>query len=164
MPMSTQVALFAAGCFWGVQYYFDQVPGVLSTTAGYTGGRTANPTYEDLHYHDTGHAEAVRIEFDPEQVAYGTLLKQFFRMHDPTTLNRQGPDVGTQYRSAVFYTSQQQHHDAVQARNEHQQRIGKPVVTQIERATTFYPAEEYHQKFTEKTGMGMCHVPYVPLS
>jgi len=161
--MSSQVAIFAAGCFWGVQYYFDQQPGVLRTEVGYIGGRTDNPTYEQVCSHGTGHAEALKIEFDPAQVSYGTLLHQFFRMHDPTTVNRQGPDIGDQYRSAIFYTSEEQHKEAVTARNQHQEKINKPVVTQIERATTFYPAEEYHQKFTEKTGIGMCHIPYAPV-
>jgi len=161
--MSAQTAIVAAGCFWGVQYYFDQIPGVVSTEVGYTGGHTDNPTYEQVCSHGTGHVEAVRIGFDPEVITYETLLKQFFRMHDPTTLNRQGPDIGDQYRSAIFYTNQEQHSQAVKVRNNYQQKIGKPVVTQIERSTTFYAAEEYHQKFTEKTGMGMCHIPYEPV-
>jgi methionine-S-sulfoxide reductase len=161
--MKTQVAIFAAGCFWGVQYYFDQVPGIVQTEAGYTGGHTPDPTYDQVATRRTGHAEAVRIEFDQDKVTYHTLVKQFFRMHDPTTLNRQGPDVGDEYRSAIFYTDQEQHEVAVRVRNEYQQTLGVPVVTQIERATTFYPAETYHQKFTEKTGLGMCHIPYAPV-
>jgi methionine-S-sulfoxide reductase len=162
--MKTQIAIVSAGCFWGVQYYFDQIPGVVNTEVGYTGGHTDNPTYEQVCMHTTGHAEAVRVVFNPEIVSYTMLLKQFFRMHDPTTRNRQGPDIGDEYRSEIFYTTQDQHKEAVEARNEHQQKIGKPVVTKIERATTFYLAEEYHQKFTEKTGMGMCHIPYTPLA
>lgn len=162
--MKTQRAIVAAGCFWGVQYYFDQVPGVVTTTVGYTGGHTEYPTYDQVCTHRTGHAEAVEIEFDPEQVSYRTLLMQFFRMHDPTQLNRQGPDVGDNYRSAIFYLDQEQHKEAVQVRNQTQKRLDTPVVTEISRAGPFYPAEPYHQKFTERTGMGMCHIPYAPVS
>lgn len=158
-----QKALFAAGCFWGVQYYFDEVPGVVKTTVGYTGGHTEYPTYDEVCTHATGHAEATLIEFDPAKVTYTTLLKQFFRMHDPTQLNRQGPDVGDNYRSAIFYFNEEQHKEAVQVRNETQQRLGKPVVTQIEHAGPFYQAEPYHQKFTQRTGIGMCHIPYAPV-
>jgi methionine-S-sulfoxide reductase len=162
--MKTQKALVAAGCFWGVQYYFDQVPGVVKTTVGYTGGHTEDPTYDQVCSHTTGHAEAVLIEYDPEQVTYDVLLKQFFRMHDPTQLNRQGPDIGDNYRSAIFYFDPWQHKEAVQVRNTHQKAIDTPVVTEITEASKFYPAEEYHQKFTEKTGIGMCHIPYAPVS
>jgi methionine-S-sulfoxide reductase len=162
--MKTQRAVFAAGCFWGVQYYFDQVPGVVKTTVGYTGGHTENPTYDSVCTHTTGHAEAVEIEFDPEQVSYKALLMQFFRMHDPTQLNRQGPDIGDNYRSAIFYTSQEQHKEAVQVRNATQKRLDTPVVTEISSVGPFYVAEPYHQKFTERTGMGMCHIPYAPVA
>ncbi len=161
--MKTQRALFAAGCFWGVQFYFDQVPGVVETVVGYTGGHTANPTYDQVSSHTTGHAEAVQIDFDPEKVNYQTLLMHFFRMHDPTQLNRQGPDVGDNYRSAIFYFNQEQQKEAIQVRNQAQQKLGKPLATQIEPAGPFYAAEDYHQKFTEKTGMGVCHIPYKPL-
>lgn len=163
MLMRTTKALFAAGCFWGVQYYFDQVPGVVKTTVGYTGGHTEHPRYDDVVTHTTGHAEAVLVEFDPEKVGYETLIKQFFRMHDPTQLNRQGPDVGDNYRSAIFYFDQEQRKEATQLRNQKQKEIDRPIVTQIEAAGPFYPAEQYHQKFTEKTGMGMCHIPYAPV-
>lgn len=156
--MERQVAIFAAGCFWGVQFYFDQVPGVVETVVGYIGGQTEQPSYEAVCYEGTGHAEALKITFDPEQVTYETLLKQFFRMHDPTQLDRQGPDVGDQYRSAIFYTSEQQHEqaDAMIAALKKTQ----PIVTALESAPTFWPAEDYHQKYTEKTGRGMCHIPY----
>lgn len=152
--------IFAAGCFWGVQYYFDQVPGVINSTVGYTGGNTENPTYEDVCGHGTGHAEAVLLEYDPESVAYGTLVKQFFRMHDATQLNRQGPDVGDQYRSAVFYFDEEQKTQAEAIKDELQKATDKPLVTEITAATSFYPAEDYHQKYTEKTGHGMCNIPY----
>ena len=161
--MKTQKAIFAAGCFWGVQYYFDQVPGIIKTTVGYTGGHTTNPTYDDVCTHQTAHAEAVEIEFNPDEVSYETLVRQFFRMHDPTQLNRQGPDVGDNYRSAIYYFDQVQRKEAIQVRNQVQKRLDKPVVTQIEPAGPFYDAEPYHQKFTERTGMGMCHVPYAPV-
>ncbi len=161
--MRTQKALFAAGCFWGVQYYFDQVPGVVKTTVGYTGGHTVDPTYDEVCTHTTGHAEAVLVEFDPEEVSYVTLLKHFFRMHDPTQADGQGPDIGPQYRSAIFYSNQEQHKEAVQVRNKTQEQLDKPVVTQIEHAGPFYEAEPYHQKFTERTGLGKCHISYAPV-
>jgi len=160
-----ETAIFAAGCFWGVQYYFDQVPGVVKTTVGYTGGQTKSPTYEQVCSHTTGHAEAVQIEFDSKKVSYKTLLKHFFRMHDPTQLNRQGLDIGDNYRSAIFYTSEVQKEQAeatIQELTEEKQ-FDKPIVTQVVKASDFYPAEEYHQKFTEKTGRGYCHVAYAPL-
>ena len=153
-------AIFAAGCFWGVQFYFDQVPGVTESTVGYTGGHTEKPTYESVCAHGTGHAEAVELEFDPGQVSYEVLVKQFFRMHDPTQLNRQGPDVGDQYRSAIFYMDDEQKQIAESVRDELQTTLGKPIATQITPAMSFYSAEEYHQKFTERTGRGMCHIPY----
>ena len=156
-----QTAIFAAGCFWGVQYYFDQVPGVIKTEVGYIGGKKADPTYDEVCYSDTGHAEAVKIEFDPEKVSYETLLRHFFRLHDPTQLNRQGPDVGEQYRSAVFYSDKEQEKQT-EAMIE-QLKQDKPVVTALEKAAQFWPAEDYHQKYTEKTGRGMCHVPYAPV-
>ena len=161
--MKTQKGLFAAGCFWGVQYYFDQVPGVVKTTVGYTGGHTINPNFDQVASRMTGHAEAVLVEFDPGTVRYTTLLKHFFRLHDPTELNFQGPDVGDEYRSEVFYFDQEQRKDAIQVRNAVQKSLNKPIVTKFEPAGPFYEAEAFHQKFTEKTGMGMCHVPYAPM-
>lgn len=158
-----QQALFAAGCFWGVQYYFDQVPGVTATTVGYTGGTTENPTYEEVCTHTTGHAEAVLIEFDDSKVTYETLVKQFFRMHDPTQLNRQGPDVGDSYRSAIFYVTDEQKTIAEKVRDELQAKYDGKIVTEITEAGPFYEAEDYHQKCTEKTGRGMCHIPYEPI-
>jgi len=157
-------ACFAAGCFWGVQYYFDQVPGVTKTIVGYTGGTLENPTYEDVCYKSTGHAEAVLIEFDASQVSYQELCKHFFRMHNPTQLNRQGPDVGDQYRSAIFYVTDEQRETADTVSADAQANFADPIVTIIEPLGPFYEAEEYHQKYAERTGRGMCHIPYEPLS
>jgi len=153
-------ALFAAGCFWGVQHYFDQVPGVLKTVAGYTGGNTENPSYEDVCGHETGHAEAVLVEFDPELVYYETLLKHFFKIHNPTQRNRQGPDIGDQYRSAVFYFDEKQKVTAEKLIESLRNNFDNPIVTEITKAGTFYPAEDYHQKYAEKNGRGMCHVNF----
>jgi methionine-S-sulfoxide reductase len=161
--MKVEKALFAAGCFWGVQHYFDQVPGVLKTTTGYTGGHIENPTYDDVVTHNTGHAEAILIEFDPRQVKYETLVRQFFRMHDPTQLNRQGPDVGDNYRSAIFYFDETQKQVAEKVRKEVAPQYDKPIVTEVTKVDEFYEAEQYHQKFAEKTGRGMCEVPYAPV-
>lgn len=159
----TQIAIFAGGCFWGMQAYFDEVPGVLATTVGYTGGHTQNPTYEQVCTHTTGHAEACEITFDPSVINYRDMVRQFFRMHDPTQLNRQGPDVGDNYRSAIFYVSDEQRHTAEEVKAKAQAMFDKPIVTEIVAAGEFYPAEEYHQKFFQKTGIGACHVPYAPL-
>lgn len=156
-------AIFAAGCFWGVQFYFDQIPGVIKTTVGYTGGETENPTYEQVCAHGTGHAEAVLVKFDPQQVSYQELCRHFFRLHDPTQLNRQGPDVGDQYRSAIFYFDDGQKRVAEAVKKEVSTKHKDPIVTEVTAAKEFFEAEDYHQKFTEKTGRGMCHVPYQPL-
>ncbi len=163
--MKTDKALFAAGCFWGVQYYFDQVPGVVKTTVGYIGGHTDHPTYWEVASHKTGHAEALLMEFDPAKISYDTLLKQFFHMHDPTQLNRQGPDIGDEYRSAIFYFNDEQKNTAQKMIDMHNKfKDQGKIVTTVEKASTFWPAEEEHQKFTEKTGLGMCHIPYAPVS
>ncbi len=159
-----ETAIFAAGCFWGVQFYFDQVPGVKETVVGYTGGHTESPTYEDVCSHTTGHAEALKIEFDPTEVSYATLLKQFFKMHDPTQMNRQGPDVGDSYRTAIFYTSEEQKSQAEAAKLAAQADLDEPIVTEITGASEFWPAEDYHQKFAERTGRGMCHIAYEPVN
>lgn len=156
-------ACFAAGCFWGVQYYLDQIPGVTSTTVGYTGGTTENPTYDDVCYRSTGHAEAVLVTFNANEVSYDTLCRHFFRLHDPTQLNRQGPDVGDQYRSAIFTVTDDQLGVAERIKQELQVTFKDAIATVIEPLGPFYEAEEYHQKFTERTGRGMCHVPYEPL-
>jgi methionine-S-sulfoxide reductase len=159
----TEQACFAAGCFWGVQFYFDQVPGVTKTVVGYTGGHTDNPTYEEVCTHSTGHAEAVLIDFEPDEVNYETLVGQFFRMHDPTQLNRQGPDVGDNYRSEIFYFSDDQRAIAEKVKDSVQANINKKIVTLLKPASKFFMAEEYHQKYAEKTGRGMCHIPYEPI-
>lgn len=161
---TSQTAIFAAGCFWGTQAYFDQVPGVVSTTVGYTGGHTGNPTYEQVCTHKTGHAEVCKIKFDPKVVSYSDLVRHFFRMHDATQLDRQGPDVGDNYRSAIFYADETQHKIAEQVKSEIQKNSKKQIVTEITPATKFYEAEEYHQKFFQKTGIGACHVAYAPLA
>lgn len=158
-----QQGIFAAGCFWGVQYYFDQIPGVVSTVVGYTGGITEDPTYEEVCSHTTGHAEAVLVEFDADAVTYETLLRHFFRMHDPTQLNRQGPDVGDNYRSAIFYVNEAQRDIAEKVMKELAPSFDAPIVTELEPAGPFYEAEDFHQKYVERTGRGMCHVPYKPL-
>jgi methionine-S-sulfoxide reductase len=157
-------AIFAAGCFWGVQYYFDQVPGVINSVVGYIGGHVPNPTYEAVCTHKTGHAEALLLDFDPQKVSYETLVRHFFRMHDPTQLNRQGWDIGDNYRSAIFYFDEEQREIISQIKFELEPKFDKPIVTEIAQAGQFYEAEDYHQKYTEKTGRGMCHVPYAPLA
>lgn len=164
MDAIEEQAVFAAGCFWGVQYYFDQIPGVVKTTVGYTGGHTENPSYEDVVSHETGHAEAVLIEFKPDIVTYETLVRHFFRLHDPTQLNRQGPDVGDNYRSAIFAISDEQEETAEHIKDELASSYKEPIVTVIDRLGPFYKAEAYHQKYAEKTGRGMCHVAYEPLA
>jgi peptide-methionine (S)-S-oxide reductase len=156
----TQTASFGAGCFWGVEAAFQDVPGVLSTAVGYMGGSLKNPTYEDVCTDRTGHAEVVQVTFDPNVVSYEKLLDVFWNVHDPTTLNRQGPDFGTQYRSAIFFHSSEQQ-AAAQASKAAQDASGKfrrPIVTEIEPASTFYRAEEYHQRYLEKRGLKACHI------
>ncbi len=151
----TQKAIFAGGCFWGVEYHFNKLKGVLSAKSGYTGGRVDHPTYKQVCSGTTGHAEAIEVEFDPALVSYETLAKLFFEIHDPTQLNRQGPDIGSQYRSAVFYTDESQKQVAEKLVGELKAK-GYKVVTTIEKAGTFWPAEEYHQDYYDKNG----HQPY----
>ncbi len=148
-------ATFAAGCFWGVETTFRKVPGVVSAQVGYTGGGFENPTYEIVCSGRTGHAEAVELEFDPSQISYEELLDVFWSCHDPTTLNRQGPDTGTQYRSAVFFHTPEQAAAANESRAKLADagRYRDPIVTEISAAATFYPAEEYHQRYLEKRGL-----------
>lgn len=157
--MSTQTATFAAGCFWGVEAAFHRIPGVIDAVSGYTGGRTANPTYKEVCTDRTGHAEAVEVTFDPAVVSYGQLLDAFWKIHDPTQVNRQGPDVGTQYRSAIFAHSPEQAAEATASRDREQAKYDKPIATQIEPAPVFYRAEEYHQRYFERNP-GACHVAF----
>ncbi len=154
-------ATFAAGCFWGVEDAFRQVKGVVSTTVGYTGGTTKNPSYKDVCTGRTGHAEAVEVEFDPAQVSYLELLAVFWKSHDPTTINRQGPDVGTQYRSGIFYHDAEQEAAArdSKAMLEREGIFKRPIVTEITPASALYRAEEYHQQYFEKQGIRSCHLP-----
>jgi len=154
-----QIATFAAGCFWGVEATFQQIPGVLETRVGYTGGQMVNPTYKDVCADRTGHAEAVEVTFDTEQVSYDKLLAVFFDNHDPTEVNRQGPDIGKQYRTSIFYHSPEQKAAAEAAKQVlgKSGRFRRPIVTEIVPAVTFYPAEEYHQKYLEKRGLAVCH-------
>lgn len=151
-------ATFAAGCFWGVEAAFRQVKGVTSTRVGYTGGSFKNPSYKDVCSGKTGHAESVEIEYDPSQVSYEQLLDVFWKIHDPTTLNRQGPDVGIQYRSAIFYHSDEQKSAAITSKERLSQNSihKRPIVTEIRPASEFYPAEEYHQQYLEKRGLAHC--------
>lgn len=155
-----QKATFAAGCFWGVEAAFRQVPGVVDATVGYIGGTQANPTYEDVCTDRTGHAEAVQVEFDPARVSYERLLDVFWENHDPTTKNRQGPDVGTQYRSAIFFHDSDQEKAASESRDrlEKSGRFRRPIVTEIVNAPRFWPAEEYHQRYLEKRGLAHCRI------
>ena len=151
-------AVFAAGCFWGVESIYQQIDGVIETTVGYIGGESTNPTYKEICYKETGHAEAVEIVYDPAKVSYETLLDIFWRAHDPTTLNRQGPDVGTQYRSAVFYYTPEQQTAAEKVMAAAQKKWKKPIVTQLVSGGIFYPAEDYHQDYFSKKGIKKsCH-------
>lgn len=156
----TDKATFAAGCFWGVEAAFRKTPGVIATRVGYIGGHTENPTYKQVCTDTTGHAEAVEVEFDPARVTYEDLLMVFWRSHDPTTLNRQGPDVGTQYRSAIFFHTPEQEvaaRESVKAL-EAERVFRRPIVTEIVPAGPFYEAEDYHQQYLEKRGLASCHI------
>lgn len=154
-------ATFGAGCFWGVELGFRKVPGVTATAAGYLGGTLPNPTYEDVCTGRTGHAEVVEVTYDPSKVGYDDLLTVFWTSHDPTTLNRQGPDRGTQYRSAIFYHNADQKTAATASKERWNGsgRFSGPIVTEITPASPFYRAEEYHQRYLEKQGLASCHLP-----
>lgn len=158
--MSTEKATFAAGCFWGVEAGFRNVPGVTDVTVGYTGGRAIDPTYEEVCAGTTGHAEAILVIFDPEKVSFEKLMEVFWESHDPTTLNRQGPDVGTQYRSAVFFHTPEQEKVAARSKEELSRsgRFARLIATEITPAGRFFPAEEYHQRYLEKRGKTDCKI------
>jgi len=153
-------ATFAAGCFWGVEAAFRQIPGVLSTAVGYEGGTLANPSYQDVCTDRTGHAEVVEVEYDPARVSYDRLLDVFWENHDPTQKNRQGPDVGTQYRSAIFFQDAEQQRAAKASKEklEKSGRYRRPIVTEIVPAATFWKAEDYHQQYLEKRGLSTCRI------
>ena len=156
--MKTERMIVAGGCFWGVEAAYRQIPGVVKTAAGYIGGTVKNPTYEQVCNHNTGHAEAVEVEFDPSKISFGQLLEHFWELHDPTQMNRQGPDVGRQYRSAIFYLNDNQKVVAEKSKAalEASGARNKPIVTEITAASEFYPAEEYHPQYLEKRGMATC--------
>lgn len=157
--MTTEKATFAAGCFWGVEAEFRMVHGVLATQVGYTGGTTPDPSYEEVCSHTTGHAEAVEVEFDPERVSYEELVERFWKIHNPTQVNRQGWDIGDQYRTAIFTHGREQERIAEASKERTQQGFRKPIATQIVPATTFYRAEDYHQQYLEKRGQASCVIP-----
>jgi peptide-methionine (S)-S-oxide reductase len=155
---ATEKATFGAGCFWGVEAAFRRLAGVKSTQVGYAGGAMDHPTYQDVCTGRTGHAEVVEVAYDPQVVSYHDLLEVFWDNHNPTTLNRQGPDVGTQYRSVIFYHSPEQEAEARASRDAAQGRFPRPIVTQIVPAVSFWPAEDYHQQYLEKRGLAHCHI------
>ncbi len=158
--VTVEQATFAAGCFWGVEALFQQLNGVISTSAGFTGGETINPTYEDVYSELTGHAESVQVEYDPSLISYEELVEVFFENHNPTSLNRQGEDVGTRYRSAIFFHTNDQAEIALLAKEKLEQsgRFKKPIVTQVVPITSFYRAEEYHQSYLAKRGQSSCKI------
>ncbi|HEX3120456.1 MAG TPA: peptide-methionine (S)-S-oxide reductase MsrA [Candidatus Acidoferrum sp.] len=157
--MTTEIATFGAGCFWGVEAAFSRVPGVTEAVSGYSGGRTENPTYKDVCTDETGHAEVVQVTYDPAKVSFEKLLEVFWTMHDPTQVNRQGPDFGSQYRTAIFFHTPEQEAIAkkVKAELNASGKFKKPIATEITKAGPFYRAEEYHQKYLEKRGATSCH-------
>jgi peptide-methionine (S)-S-oxide reductase len=156
----TETATFAAGCFWGIEAAFRNIPGVVDAAVGYSGGHTKNPTYKDVCTDETGHAEVVQVTFDPAKLSYEQLLDAFWKMHDPTQVNRQGPDFGSQYRSAIFFHSPEQKAAAEKSKAALQGsgKFRKPIATEISPAGAFYRAEEYHQRYLEKRGAASCHI------
>lgn len=160
MTKQFEKATFGAGCFWGVEAAFQKLKGIKHTTVGYMGGHLKNPTYEDVCTDQTGHAEVVQIEYDPDEISYLDLLDTFWKLHDPTALNRQGPDVGTQYRSVIFYHTEEQQQTAIQSienlNKSHQ--YANPVVTEVQPAKDFYKAEDYHQNYYQKKGLASCKI------
>lgn len=159
MAVKNEVAVFAAGCFWHVEDIFSKSKGVIKTRVGYTGGSKKNPTYEEVSSGKTGHAEAVEVTYNPDIISYDGLLDVFWMLHDPTSLNKQGLDVGTNYRSAIFYLNESQKKSVLKSRNERQKAYKKPIVTEIVKSSKFYPAEDYHQKYYDKhKGMRLCQI------
>ena len=156
--MSIEATTLAAGCFWGVEEAFRTVPGVITTEVGYTGGRTDHPTYEQVCTDETGHAEAVKIYFDPEIISYRDILLRFFAIHDATQVNRQGPDIGSQYRSAIFFHTPDQEREARLVVSEIEREKGAKLATEVVSASAWYPAEDYHQRYFFKNGGGTCHI------
>mgnify|MGYP001589358413 CR=1 FL=1 len=159
--MKKETAVFAMGCFWQPDSLFSKIPGVIETAVGYIGGNEEyypKPTYNQVCSGDTGYAEAVKIIFDSKKISYKKLLEIFWNNHNPTTLNRQGPDVGAQYRSAIFYTTEKQKKEAEESKKEKQKTLKNKIVTEITKASTFFPAEEYHQKYLEKRGLASCRI------
>ncbi len=161
VPATTETALFGAGCFWGVEATFMKIPGVIDATSGYSGGKVPNATYKQVCTDQTGHAEVVQVKFDPSKVSYQTLVEKFFKLHDPTQVDRQGPDYGSQYRSAIFYFSPEQQKVAEQVKQKltASGKYKRPIATEISKAAEFYRAEEYHQRYLEKHGLDNCHIP-----
>ena len=161
MARKTEIATFGAGCFWGVEAAYRQTPGVVETAVGFMGGNRNNPTYKEVCAETTGHAEVVQVQYDSEKVSYGELLTVFWDNHNPTTLNRQGPDVGSQYRSAIFFHTPEQEAMANQSKEELSSsgKYSSPVVTEVTTASEFYRAEEYHQRYLEKNGLAHCRIP-----
>jgi peptide-methionine (S)-S-oxide reductase len=158
--LMNETAIFAAGCFWGIETAFRNIPGVVDAAVGYSGGHTQNPTYKDVCTDETGHAEVVQVTFDPSKLSYEQLLDAFWKMHDPTQVNRQGPDFGSQYRSAIFFHSPEQKAAAEKSKAALQAggKFRKPIATEITPAGLFYRAEEYHQRYLEKRGAASCHI------
>lgn len=156
-PQKTELAGFAAGCFWGVEEEFRKLQGVIGTAVGYSGGHTVNPSYKQVCNGDTGHAETVLVEYDPTLISYSVLIDLFWKLHDPTTLNRQGPDIGEQYRSVIFYFNETQKRMANETRERTQKELTRPIVTEIVPNAPFYMAETYHQQYVEKGGVASCH-------
>jgi peptide-methionine (S)-S-oxide reductase len=156
----TEIATFGAGCFWGIEAAFRRIPGVVDAAVGYSGGHTVNPTYQDVCTDETGHAEVVQVTFDPAKVSYEQLLDAFWAIHDPTQKNRQGPDFGSQYRTAIFFHSPEQEAAAKKSKAalDASKKFGRPIATEITAAGSFYRAEEYHQKYLEKRGAASCHI------
>ena len=158
MDVTMDIATFGAGCFWGVEAAFQKLKGVTKTTVGYMGGALKNPTYEQVCTNTTGHAEVIQIQFNSEKISYKQLLDVFWELHDPTQLNRQGPDMGTQYRSVIFYHTNEQKKLSEETREKQQKNYKKKIVTEITSAREFYPAEKYHQKYLEKHGLSHCRM------